>query len=200
MARLPARIGIVFVALVALALPASAQTSLNVPAATYKIDPRHTQILFSIKHMGLSTFYGRFGKVMGSLTFDPAQVEKSALNAQVDMTNIQTHVDELDKELVSFFQAAKYPTASFVATQITKTGANTGTVIGNLTLVGVTKPVTLNVTFNGGRDSPLPLQPYRIGFDATATIKRSDFGLTHTMWSNFVSDDVTLNIECEMEK
>lgn len=182
------------------AVPAAAQTSLNVPAATYTIDPRHTQIIFSIKHLGLSTFFGRFGHVTGTLTFDPAAPEKSALSAQIDMTNIQTHVDELDKELVSFFHADKFPTATFVATQSIKTGANTGTVTGNLTIAGVPKPVTLNVTFNGGRNSPMPLQPYRIGFDATGTIRRSDFGLTHAMWSGLVSDDVTLMIECELEK
>jgi len=138
--------------------------------------------------------------VTGTLTFEPAAPDKSTLDAQIDMTNIQTHVDELDKELRSFFHADKFPTASFAATQIAKTGSNTGTVTGNLTIAGVTKPVTLNVTFNGGRNSPFPLQPYRIGFDATATVKRSDFGLTHAMWSGMVSDDVTLWIECELEK
>src|SRR6476620_2267937 len=76
------------------AVPAAAQTSLNVPAATYTIDPKHTQIVFSVRHMGLSTFYGRFGHITGTLAFDPAQPGKSALNAQVDLTNIQTHVDE----------------------------------------------------------------------------------------------------------
>jgi polyisoprenoid-binding protein YceI len=183
------------------ALPALAQTSLNVPAATYTIDPKHTQILFSIRHMGLSTFFGRFGHVTGSLNFDPAAPDKSTLSAQIDMTNIQTHVDALDKELASsLFHADKFPTAMFVATRSVKTGANTGTVEGNLTIAGVTKPVTLNVTFNGGRNSPFPLQPYRIGFDATATVKRSDFGLTHAMWSGMVSDEVTLWIECELEK
>lgn len=182
-------------------IPAAAQTSLNVPAATYTIDPRHTQIIFSIRHMGLSTFYGRFGHVTGTLTFDPAQPTKSLLNAQIDTTNIQTHVEELDKELAtSVFRADKFPTASFVSTEITKAGTNTGTVTGNLTIAGVTKPVTLNVTFNGGRNSPMPLQPYRIGFDATTTIKRSDFGLTKMMWSGLVSDEVQLRIECELEK
>src|SRR4051794_4702529 len=183
------------------ALPALAQTSLNVPAATYTIDPKHTQILFSIRHMGLSTFFGRFGHVTGSLNFDPAALDKSTLSAQIDMTNIQTHVDALDKELASsLFHADKFPTAMFVATRSVKTGANTGTVEGNLTIAGVTKPVTLNVTFNGGRNSPFPLQPYRIGFDATTMVKRSDFGLTHAMWSGMVSDEVTLWIECELEK
>src|SRR3954469_2711464 len=82
-------------------MPVAAQTSLKVPAATYTIDPKHTQILFSIRHMGLSTFFGRFGHVTGSLNFDPAAPDKSTLSAQIDMTNIQTHVDALDKELAS---------------------------------------------------------------------------------------------------
>jgi polyisoprenoid-binding protein YceI len=176
-------------------------TSLNVPAATYTIDPRHTQIIFSIRHMGLSTFFGRFSHITGTLPFDPAAPEKSTLTAQIDMTKIDTHVPELDKEIsTSVFNAGKFPTATFVSTSSTKTGSNTGTVTGNLTIAGVTHPVTLNVTFNGGRDSPFPLQPYRIGFDATATVRRSDFGLTRMMWSGLVSDDVNLMIECELEK
>ena len=183
------------------AWPAAAQTSLNVPAATYTIDPRHTQIIFTVRHMGLSTFYGRFGHITGTLAFDPAQPGKSALNAQIDLTNIDTHVEALDKELsTSFFRADKFPTATFVSTQSVKTGENTGTVTGNLTIDGITKPVTLNVTFNGGRNSPIPLQPYRIGFNATGTVKRSDFGLTHVMWSGMVSDEIGLMIECELEK
>ncbi|MBV9061560.1 MAG: polyisoprenoid-binding protein, partial [Alphaproteobacteria bacterium] len=109
--------------------------------------------------------------------------------------------DELDQTLKSsVFHTDKFPTATFVSTQSTKTGPNTGTVTGNLTIAGVTKPVTLNVTFNGGRNSPFPLQPYRIGFDATGTVKRSDFGLTHVIWSGMVSDEVSLSIECELEK
>lgn len=185
----------------ALGTPALAQTSLNVPAATYSIDPKHTQIIFSIKHMGLSTFYGRFGQISGSLTFDPAAPEKSVLTTQIDMTSLSMHVPKLDEELMAdVFHADKFPTATFVATQSTKTGANAGTVTGNLTIAGIAKPVTLNVTFNGGRNSPFPLQPYRIGFDATATIKRSDFGLTKMMWSGLVGDEVTLMIQCELEK
>jgi polyisoprenoid-binding protein YceI len=166
---------------------------------TYKIDPRHTQIIFEIQHMGLSNFFGRFGKVSGELQFDPAAPESSTLSADVDMAAIDTHVDELDKELVDFFGADKFPTASFRATGITRTGDNTGTVTGDLTLAGVTKPVTLNVTFKGARNPPIPFQPYRIGFDATATVHRADFGLTHTIWSGMVGDDVTLLIEMEGE-
>ena len=120
---------------------------------------------------------------------------------QIDMNSISTPVEELTKTLKSsVFHADKFPTATFVSTRIVKTGANTGTVTGNLTLAGVTKPVTLNVTFNGGRNIPIPLQGYRIGFDATGTIKRSDFGLTNTIWSGFVSDEVNLIVNCEMRK
>jgi polyisoprenoid-binding protein YceI len=172
-----------------------------VPAkkGTYKIDPRHSQIIFEVQHMQLSDFFGRFGKVGGTLVFDPDAPDKSTLDAAVDMSVIDTHVPELDKELAGFFKADKFPTASFKATGITRTAENTGTVTGDLTLAGITRPVTLNVTFKGARNPPIPFQPYRIGFNATATIKRSDFDLTHTMWSAWVSDDVTLMIEAEGE-
>src|ERR1051325_15374 len=108
--------------------PALAQTSLNVPAANYAVYSNHTQVIFGIRHLGLSTFYGTFGHITGSLQFDPAQPEKSALNVQIDMNDIVTPVDELNTGLKSFFQTAKYPTATFVSTKIVKTGANTGTV------------------------------------------------------------------------
>jgi polyisoprenoid-binding protein YceI len=166
---------------------------------TYKIDPRHSQIIFEIQHMGLSTFFGRFGKVSGTLQFDPAAPQSSTLDASVDMTAIDTHVAELDKELVGFFHADKFPATTFKATNIVRTGEETGTVTGDLTLNGITKPVTLNVSFKGARNPPIPFQPYRIGFDATATIHRADFDLTHTIWSGIVGDDVTLRIEMEGE-
>ena len=172
-----------------------------VPAkkGTYKIDPRHSQIIFEIRHMELSDFFGRLGPVSGTLTFDPDAPEKSTLDAAVDMTTVDTHVPELDKELVGFFKADKFPAASFKATGITRAGEDTGTVTGDLTLAGVTRPVTLNVTFKGARNPPIPFQPYRIGFNATTTVKRSDFDLTHSMWSKWIADDVTLMIEAEGE-
>ena len=191
---------IVFLAAIAV-MAAGVTGFAPVPAkkGTYKIDPRHSQIIFEIRHMELSDFFGRLGPVSGTLTFDPDAPEKSTLDAAVDMTTIDTHVPELDKELVGFFKADKFPAASFKATGITRTGEDTGTVTGDLTLAGVTKPVTLNVTFKGARNPPIPFQPYRIGFNATTTVKRSDFDLTHSMWSKWVADDVTLMIEAEGE-
>ena len=192
----PAMVGLVLFA----GMPAMAADTENVPKGNYAIDASHAQVIFAVTHMGLSTFYGRLGKVTGTLSFDVAAPEQSVLDVQIDMTTIDTHVPKLDADLTSsFFNATKFPTATFKATKITKTGDHTGTVTGDLTIKDVTKPVTLNVTFNGGRDSPIPFQPYRLGFDATATIKRSDFGLTNTFWSGFVSDDITLAIEAELE-
>jgi polyisoprenoid-binding protein YceI len=185
----------------ALAYSVAHAAPLTAKAGTYAIDPDHTQVIFAIRHEGLSTFYGRFSKIAGGLTFDPASPQTSALTVTIDMTGIETHVDALDKELRDdVFDAKKSPTATFVSTGITKTSDNTGTVTGNLTLNGITKAVTLNVTFNGGRNSPIPFQPYRIGFDATGTIHRADFGLDGMIWSAFVGDDVALMIESEMEK
>jgi polyisoprenoid-binding protein YceI len=185
----------------AFAFSAAQAAAPTAKAGTYTIDPDHTQVIFAIRHEGLSTFYGRFSKISGGLTFDPASPQTSALNVTIDMTGIETHVDALDKELRdSVFNAEKFPTATFVSTGITKTSDNAGTVTGNLTLNGITKPVTLTVTFNGGRNSPIPFQPYRIGFDATGTIHRADFGLDGMVWSGFVGNDVTLMIESEMEK
>jgi len=195
--RLKAVVQVAVVVIIGLSL--SAFGPVDAKKGAYKIDPRHTQIIFEIQHMGLSNFFGRFSKVSGQLIFDPAAPESSALSADVDMTAIDTHVSELDKELVDFFKADKFPTASFKATGITRAGDNTGTVTGDLTLAGVTKPVTLNVTFKGARNPPIPFQPYRIGFDATATIHRADFGLTNAIWSGMVGDDVTLLIEMEGE-
>src|SRR4249919_3613796 len=130
---------IVFLA--ALAVVAAGVTGFApVPAkkGTYKIDPRHSQIIFEIRHMELSDFFGRLGPVSGTLTFDPDAPEKSTLDAAIDMSTIDTHVPDLDKELVGFFNAAKFPTASFKATGITRTGEDAGTVTGDLTLAGVT--------------------------------------------------------------
>ena len=187
------------VCLAAIAVFAAGFAPVPAKKGTYKIDPRHSQIIFEIRHMKLSNFFGRFGKVSGTLVFDPDAPEKSTLDATIDMSAIDTHVSDLDKELVGFFNAAKFPTASFKATGITRTGEDTGTVTGDLSLAGVTRPVTLNVTFMGARSSPIPFEPYRIGFNATATIRRSDFDLTHAMWTGIVADDVTLMIEAEGE-
>ena len=93
------------------------------------------------------------------------------------------------------FNAAAFPTATFKSTSVTRTGANTGTITGDLTLHGVTKPVTLDVTFGGATGDPFVTGASDIGFHATATVKRTDFGITGMVWEGIVSDEVKLTIE-----
>lgn len=182
-------------------LPASADISKNPQSATkgrYEIDPPHALIMFCIPHFGgTSNYCGWFARPSGTLQFNGAQPEKSSIEASVDLTRVQTRSDELDQRLRDdMFEVAKFATATFKSTSVKVTGANRGTVTGDLTLHGVTKPVTLDVTFNGGQPRPIG-DGYLIGFSATGTVKLADFNLTGVAWKTFVGDDVTLRIEVE---
>jgi polyisoprenoid-binding protein YceI len=190
---------LVFVA-ACLMLPASAQNvSTDVkqaPTGRYAADPNHTQILFSIFHAGTTNYYGRFNRTTGTLNFDSPEPEKSSISIQIDMTSIDVPSATLVTELKSptVFDAAKFPTATFKSTSMTRTGPGTGKITGDLTIRNVTKPVTLDVVFHGGALNPMS-NAYAMGFAATTTIKRTDFGLTGMRWEPFVGDDVKLIIE-----
>src|SRR5262249_55606463 len=103
----------------------------------------------------------------------------------------------LSQELAapSIFDSARSPAATFKSTAVTRTGPNTGRITGDLTIKGITKPVTLDVTYNGSTVSPLAAKTTLIGFHATATIRRSDYNMTGVIWSSMVSDEVKLDIE-----
>ena len=185
-------------ALLALAGPALAGSSdpKLAPTGSYSLETRHSQVLFAIPHLGITDYYGRFDKLSGSLAFNSGAPEKSSVNITIDMTSIDVPSHELVGELMGtgVFNATAFPTATFKSTSVTRTGANTGTIAGNLTLHGVTKPVTLDVTFGGVTADPF-LNADDIGFQATATIKRTDFGITGMVWEGIVGDDVKLTIE-----
>lgn len=168
------------------------------PRGTYLLDPSHSQVLFGIVHMGLSTYYGRFAKLSGTLQFDPFQIEKSSVSIEIDMTSVDTPSKRLDGELMgpAVFESGKFPTATFKSTKIEQTGSDTGRITGDLTIKRVTMPVTLNVTFRGGRNHPLS-GVYALGFEAKGAIQRTDFGLTGMAWEGFVADEVTLEISAE---
>ncbi|MBV8976557.1 MAG: YceI family protein [Alphaproteobacteria bacterium] len=188
----------VSVALLALAGPALAQSAdpRQAPTGSYALETRHSQVLFAIPHLGITEYFGRFDKLSGTLTYNAASPEKSAVNITIDMTSIDTPSHELMGELMGagVFDTAKYPTATFKSTSVTRTGANTGTISGELTLHGVTKPVKLDVTFGGVTSDPVSGAD-DIGFHATATVKRTDFGITGMVWESYVGDDVKLTIE-----
>ena len=198
----------VLIAVVAFAttfLPTRAQSvstdAKQAPTGRYAVEKGHTQVLFSIFHQGTTNYYGRFDKASGTLNYDAPQPEKSAVTITIDMSSIDTPSSTLNAELAgaSTFDAAKFPTATFTSTSITRTGPNTGKIAGTLTLKNITKPVTLDVTFHGGALNPMN-NSYAMGFSASTTIRRTDFGITGMRWEPFVSDDVKLIIEAMFQQ
>lgn len=176
---------------------------INVPSGAYLADPTHTNLLWSVKHFGLSNYYGRFDKIDAKLELNAADVEKSVLHVTIDPMSVDTNFpatpNTFNAEIAGekFFDAAKYPSITFTSTAIKLTGKNTGTVTGDLTFHGVTKPVVLDVTLNGA----LPVHPMTkkpaIGFSARGVIKRSEFGVNAL--EGPLSDDVDLTIEAEFK-
>jgi polyisoprenoid-binding protein YceI len=197
------------IALAALALalcaiaPASGQTvskdPARAPAGTYVANEDHTQVLFSILHLGLTEYHGRFDKISGTLTFDAKLPERSAVSITIDAGSLDTTSDKLNNTLKTIFRVQQFPTAVFKSTSITHTGVDTGRISGMLTIRDVTKPVILDVTFNGGGTPPLS-SGYSLGFHATGTIRRSDFGVDQMIWSRFVGDEVNLTIEAQFDQ
>jgi len=173
----------------------------SAPGGTYKLETEHSLVLFSVLHMGLTNYYGRFDKLQGSLSFDGDTPEKSATTITIDTNSVDTPSARLNDILKddSVFSTAQYPIATFKSSTITRTGPDTGRIEGILTMKGVTKPVTLDVVFHGGGSNPVNGN-YALGFHATTTIKRSDFDMTSAIWSPFVSDTVTLTIEAMFEQ
>ncbi len=160
---------------------------------TYSVEPTHTRVLFAVSHMGFTTWYGEFTNVSGSLTLKPKEVGASTLDITIPATTISTSNTRLDGELNSptWLDTTKYPTITFKSTKILRTGHDTAKVTGNLTFHGVTKPETLDVTFNASGVNFVSKQ-YTVGFNATGTIKRSDFA--ESTYVPIIGDDVTLII------
>jgi polyisoprenoid-binding protein YceI len=178
------------------ALPGTADVA-RVQAGTYAVDPNHTQVFWSVDHMGFSVLQGGFGTPKGTLTIDPRNPSAAKLSLTFPMSAITT-TSPLFKEHLSsanWFDVAKYPEATFVSTAVVARGA-TAQVTGDLTVKGVTKPVTLQVRFYGAGANPMS-KALTIGFSATGTLKRSDFGLGA---APVVSDEVKLTINAAFEK
>ena len=165
-------------------------------AEKYDIDPTHTQVQFTYNHLGFSNITGRFDEVKGDFLFDAADPTKSSVSITIPVASISTGVAKLDEHLLKadFFDATQFPTATFKSTGVTAAGEGKLAVAGDLTIHGVTRPVVLDVTINGIGEHPMRKLP-AAGFDATATIKRSDFGVG--AYVPAVGDEVTLSITVE---
>ncbi len=178
------------------AVPASAQVSRDpaaVKAGSYKVEPYHTQVAFSLLHFGLTEFSGFFSGASGTLTLDPANPTADKLDVTIPVDSVLTTVPKLTGELKGdkWFDTAKYPTAEFTSTKVTLAGKASAIITGTLTLHGVTKPITLKAHLVGAGVNPID-KAYTVGFSASGTIKRSAFGVS--AYVPYIGDDVRLTI------
>jgi polyisoprenoid-binding protein YceI len=161
-------------------------------AETYKLDPAHTSVVYRVKYQDVTFVYGRFNGPTGSFVYDEAAPANSAIEMQVDANNIDTAVAKRDNHLKSpdFFNAAEHPLVTFKSTSVKKINGDTYQVSGNLTLLGKSRQLTVNAKHTGsGKD---PWGNFRRGFEASFTIKRSDFGMDFMLGG--VSDEVAITV------
>lgn len=170
----------------------------NVVAApvSYKIDPNHTNVIAGWSHFGFSHPTARFDDVEGVIVHDAGNVGQSSVKVTIPVASVNSGVDDFNEHLRSadFFDAEKYPAITFNSTKVEAAGDDKLRVFGDLTVHGVTKPVVLDTTLNKVADHPMSKRA-AIGFDATTTIKRSDFGIGRYVPN--VSDEVTIRITTE---
>ena len=152
-------------------------TTATTATTTYKIDKAHSEATFQVRHL-LTKVRGRFSDFEGVIHYDANTPERSSVKATIQATSIDTNEPDRDKHLRSadFFGVDEFPTLTFTSTRVTKKGAESFDVLGDLTIHGVTRPVTLNVSFLGKAKDPWGNE--RLGFEAETTINRKDFGLT----------------------
>jgi polyisoprenoid-binding protein YceI len=204
------RIGMMLGTGLLLALPAVAQmgpmqprTLAQTQAGTYVADPAHTSVTWRVNHFGLSWYTARFTKFDSTIQFDPANPPRSSVTVNIDPKSIRTdfpapeRINFDEKIAKEALQSEAHPQIRFRSTGLTATGPTTGRLTGDLTLAGVTKPVTLDVTFNGGLDNPMDRTPM-LGFSARGNFKRSEWGVRN--WLPVVGDEVQLVIEAEYKK
>jgi len=165
-------------------------------AGTYEIDQSHVAVIGRIMHGNLAWLYFRFApdKITGKYTYDPRRPDATKVEVSIDANGVDFGLPTFDARVKSaeFMDVAKYPKVTFVSTQISRTDMNHGTMTGNLTLHGVTKPITMHTTFNGAGPAG---RRVKMGFSSTARVKLSDYGID--IGTNNVTGDVLLNIDVE---
>lgn len=190
-------------AAVALAAPAGAQQpgardASKISGGTYKADPNHTQVAWSVDHFGFSTLFGMFGQITGTLELDPKNPAGARLDIKIPMSGLTVTSEKFSTHLRGneFLDVEKFPEATFKSTSVEVLGEK-ARLKGDLTVHGVTQPVTLAASFHGAGENPMT-KAETVGFSATGAVKRSDFGLGK--FSPAVSDEVDLTIVGAFEK
>ena len=173
----------------------------TVARTTWQIDPKHSLVEFSVKHMMFSTVKGRFGGVTGTITLDEADLSRASVDVEVDVSTIDTREEQRDGHLRSadFFDVEQYPTMTFMSTRVEDLGGDRFRLVGDLTIRGITREVSLDAVFNGRGTNPWGQTV--AGYSATGEISRKDFGLE---WNAvletggvLVSDAVKLTLEIQ---
>ncbi|MBV9571122.1 MAG: polyisoprenoid-binding protein [Alphaproteobacteria bacterium] len=179
----------------------------DIPAGEYKLDPSHATLIFRVNHLGFSHFTSQFRKFDATLTLDPKHPERASVTATIDPRSIEIVDPKLavDIQGAQWFDSAKFPLMTFRSTKIELTGANSARITGDLSLHGISMPVSWDATFNGGYASnPYDIKGSRIGFSAHGTLKRSAFGMGFGVpapgTTMGVSDDVDFTIEAEFNR
>jgi polyisoprenoid-binding protein YceI len=186
------------------ATPALAQGApIDAPAGEYTLDKTHASITWKIKHLGLSNYTARFASFDAVLMLDPKTPTKSTVSLTIDPKSVKTDFpfpekEDFDKVIAEkFLGAGTHPAITFQSTALKATGAKTGKLTGDLTMMGVTKPVTFDVVLNGAMVHPFRKIPV-VGFTATGSFKRSDFG--STVLQGPIGDEITVVVEAEFFK
>ncbi len=171
----------------------------DVPSGRYELDPDHASLVFRISHFGYSYYTGRFNVFDARLEVDSKNPENSKLDVTIDPASIDTNNPKLENELKTEknLNISRFPQVTFRTRKIERTGPSTGTVEGDLTMLGVAQPVVMNVTFNGWGEHFMKKIPV-IGFSATGSLKRSDFGYVNYL--PMVGDEVSFEIQVEFHK
>lgn len=179
-----------------LVLAGSQAAPVAAKSATYQFDPVHTRVIFQVSHAGFSNQPGSFSGIEGSLDFDEQDWSQARLSVRIPIGSLQLGDADWNQRILdrTFFDVGKFPEAQFVSTLVMQTNPGRGTVTGELTLRGITRPVTLAITFNALKRHPLTRR-MTAGFSATTTLSRRDFGMDS--WSALVGDEVRLMIEVE---
>ncbi len=171
----------------------------QIQAGTYAVDPGHTQVGWRVSHMGFSNYAGGFSDVSGTLELQPKNPAAAKLSVKIPVASVTTTSAKLTDELKGdqWLDAAKFPDMTFVSTKVVPAGKDHAKVTGDLTLHGVTKPVMLDVTLVGAGVNPLS-KKYTVGFEATGTLKRSEFGVN--TYVPLIGDELHLTIAGAFEK
>ena len=175
------------------------QNEARVPVGRYDLDLDHCSITFDVEHFKYSRFTMRFDRKKGQLNWNEGGLEQSSVSVSIDAASIDTNVPLIDKMVksASLLDVERYPEIRFVSTKFERTGESRGTLTGNLTIHGVTQPVTLDVTFNGFARDPLTKKD-TLGFSAEGQFSRAKFGLA--TWYPAVGDDIHVRIQAEFGK